>query len=71
MSVMTAADQRIPQHLADSLCYDIGFNLPGLEVRPPLDQALVAQLGFTQEDLDAVKASANDEIEKFQAAMEI
>ena len=39
--------------------------------RPPVDDALIAQLGFTQEDLDAVKASAAEEIEKFQAAFEI
>jgi HD-like signal output (HDOD) protein len=58
-------------HLADSLCYEIGFNLPGLEARPPVDSALINQLGFTQEDLDAVKACAHDEIEKFQAAFEI
>lgn len=58
-------------HLADSITYDIGFSLPGLGVRPPVDANLIAQLGFTPEDLDAVKASANDEIEKFQAAFEI
>jgi len=58
-------------HLADSLCYDIQFNLPGLGARPPVDNELIAQLGFTQEDLDAVKASAAEEIEKFQAAFEI
>jgi HD-like signal output (HDOD) protein len=58
-------------HLADSLCYEIQFGLPGLEAPPPVDAAMIAQLGFTQEDLDAVKASANDEIEKFQAAFEI
>jgi HD-like signal output (HDOD) protein len=58
-------------HLADNLCYDVGFNLPGLETRPPLDEHLVAQLGFTPEDLEAVKASASEEIEKFQAAFEI
>lgn len=58
-------------HLADSLCYDIKFGLPGLEARPPVDNALVASLGFTQEDLDAVKANAAEEIEKFQAAFEI
>jgi HD-like signal output (HDOD) protein len=58
-------------HLADSLCYEINFGLPGLETRPPVDAALIGQLGFTQEDLDAVKASAAEEIEKFQAAFEI
>jgi putative nucleotidyltransferase with HDIG domain len=58
-------------HLADSLCYDIQFNLPGLDVRPPVDNELVAQLGFTQEDLDAVKSSALEEIEKFHSAFEI
>jgi HD-like signal output (HDOD) protein len=58
-------------HLADSLCYDLGLNLPGLDTKPQLDTALITQLGFTQEDLDAVKASAHEEIEKFQAAFEI
>lgn len=58
-------------HLADSMCFDIGFNLPGLEIRPPLDTALIAQLGFTPEDLDAVKGSAHEEIEKFHSAFEI
>lgn len=58
-------------HLADGLCYDVGFGLPGLEVKPALDSALIAQLGFTQEDLEAVKAGAHEEIEKFQAAFEI
>lgn len=58
-------------HLADSLCYDVGYGLPGLEVKPPLDAALIAQLGFAQEDLEAVKTGAHEEIEKFQAAFEI
>jgi len=58
-------------HLADNLCFDVGFNLPGLETRPPLDAALVGQLAFTPEDLDAVKASAHEEIEKFHSAFEI
>lgn len=58
-------------HLADSMCYDIKYSLPGVETRPPVDDALIAQLGFTQEDLDSVKASAAEEIEKFQAAFEI
>lgn len=58
-------------HLADSLCYDIEYSLPGLDVRPPVDDALIAHLGFTQEDLEAVKSSAAEEIEKFQAAFEI
>lgn len=58
-------------HLADSLCYDLHFGLPGLEVRPPVDEVQIGTLGFTQEDLDAVKASANEEIEKFQAAFEM
>jgi len=58
-------------HLADGLCYDLGYALPGLEVKPALDAALIAHLGFTQEDLDAVKAGAHEEIEKFQAAFEI
>lgn len=58
-------------HLADSLCYDLGLNLPGLDAKPPLDTALITQLGFTTEDLEAVKASAHEEIEKFHAAFEI
>jgi HD-like signal output (HDOD) protein len=58
-------------HLADNVTYDIGYGLPGLETRPPLDSALVNQLGFSTEDIDAVKASAQEEIEKFQAAFEI
>ena len=58
-------------HLADNLCYEIGFHLPGLETRPPLDTALIGQLGFTAEDLEAVRSSANEEIAKFQAAFEI
>ena len=47
------------------------INLPGLDTKPPLDTALIAQLGFTPEDLEAVKASAHEEIEKFHAAFEI
>lgn len=58
-------------HLADGLCYDVGYGLPGLEVKPALDEALIAHLGFTQDDLDAVKAGAHEEIGKFQAAFEI
>lgn len=58
-------------HLADSITYDINFGLPGLETRPPIDEALIAQLGFAPEDIEAVKASAGEEIEKFHAAFEI
>jgi HD-like signal output (HDOD) protein len=58
-------------HLADSITYEIGFGLPKLETRPTVDSDLVAQLGFTAEDIEAVKASAAEEIEKFHAAFEI
>ncbi len=58
-------------HLADSLCFELGYTLPGLEVQPVLDTALIAHLGFTPEDIEAVKASAYEEIEKFQVAFEI
>ncbi len=58
-------------HLADNLCYDTGYILPGIDTKPTLDTILVAQLGFTSEDLDAVKATAAEEIEKFHAAFEI
>lgn len=58
-------------HLADSLCYEIGHGLPRLDVRPPVEAALIDQLGFTPEDIEAVKAGAAEEIEKFQAAFRI
>ena len=58
-------------HLADSLTFEIDFGLPGIEVKPPLDPALIAQLGFTPEDIEEVKASAIEEIEKFQSALDM
>jgi HD-like signal output (HDOD) protein len=58
-------------HLADSLCYETGYLLPGLDTPPVLDSALIAQLGFTPEDIEAVKASAAEEIDKFHAAFDI
>jgi len=58
-------------HLADSLCYETGYNLPALETKPVLDQALVAHLGFSAEDIEAVKASVSEEMEKFQAAFDV
>ncbi len=58
-------------HLADSLCFELGYILPGLETKPELDHASISLLGFTAEDLEEVKASAGEEISKFQAAFEI
>ena len=58
-------------HLADGLCYELGYVLSGLDVQPALEVGLIAQLGFTPEDLEEVKASAATEIEKFHSAFEI
>ncbi len=58
-------------HLADSICFEIGYILPDLDVKPELDLVMIAKLGFTPEDIEQVKIRAKDEIDKFQAAMEI
>lgn len=58
-------------HLADSLCYETGYFIPQIDSKPVLDLAMVEQLGFTLEDLEAVKASVKEEIEKFQTAFDI
>ena len=58
-------------HLADNMCLELDYGLPGLEARAPVDQTLIAQLGFTTEDLETVKTSAAEEIEKFQSALEL
>lgn len=58
-------------HLADLLCYEIDFALPGLTVQPPRDAELINQLGFTGDDLEAVRADAVGEIEKMKVLLDL
>jgi HD-like signal output (HDOD) protein len=58
-------------HLADHLCYEIDFSLPGVTARPYRDSELIEQMGFSEDDLDAVRADSIGEIEKMKVLLEL
>ncbi len=55
-------------HLSDVICYELGYTVPGLDAKPELNSALVAQLGFSAEEIESVKSIIHDEVEKLQVA---
>ncbi len=58
-------------HLADYLCYQIDFGTPGIKTQPVFDAELAAQLGFSNEDFDTIRAEALEDITKIKVVMEI
>ncbi len=58
-------------HLADFLCHEAGYTLPGIEASPPLNTEVAEYLGLTKEDMDAAKTDLAEELSILQSALEV
>ncbi len=58
-------------HLADYLCHEAGYTLPGIETPPPLDGDVAALLDLSVADMENAKACLADELSTLQSALEI